>query len=92
MLKQDPEFRVFLEGLDQSENRLKRRVAELEKVDEQLMAALAWNIELETLLQSKEEDLEISRGVVAEAAELQTRVAALTAELDARTAEVEVLK
>lgn len=65
-------------------------MVELEKVDEQLMTALAWNIESETLLQSKEEELKVSCGVAPEAVDLQTRVAALTAELNSRAAEIEV--
>lgn len=92
LLTKDPKFRVFCKGLEQSEEQLKRRVAVLVKVDEELMAAFSRITELESLLKSREEELEISRGVAAEAADLQTRVAALTAELDARAAENEVLK
>lgn len=76
----------------QSEAQLKKRVAELEKVDEQLMAAVARAVEIEILIQSKDEELQFGRVVAKEAVELCTRVAALTEELDNQKAQVEDLK
>lgn len=81
MYKQDPNFRVVREGLVEFEAQLKKRMAELEKVDGQLMASVAWATEMEVLIQAKDEELQLGRVVAEEAAELRTRVAALTEEL-----------
>lgn len=57
--KQDPNFRVVREGLLQSEEQLKKKVAELEKIDEQLMATVARTADMEVLIQTKDEELQL---------------------------------
>lgn len=89
--KQDPEFRLFREGLSQSEDQLKMRLAKFEGADEQLVAAVARNTELEALLRAKDDELDMGRAVAAEATELRARVAALTTEHKSKEDEVEAL-
>ncbi|XP_070017948.1 uncharacterized protein [Nicotiana sylvestris] len=89
---QDPKFQVFREGLKQQEDQLERRVEELEERDEELVRAIACNSELEALLKVKEDELELSQGVMAENTDLQLKEASLTVELDAKAVEVDGLK
>ncbi|XP_070017359.1 uncharacterized protein [Nicotiana sylvestris] len=89
---QVPEFQGFREGLKRQEDQLERRVEELKERDEELVRAIARNSELEALLKAKEDELELSQGVMAENADLQLKVASLTAELDTKAVEVDGLK
>ncbi|XP_019238116.1 PREDICTED: uncharacterized protein LOC109218216 [Nicotiana attenuata] len=92
LYRQDPEFQVFREGLKEREAQLERRGAELEVADGELVRAVARNSKLEALLRAKDDELELNRGVAAENADLQQRVAGLTADLDVRKAEIDRLK
>ncbi|XP_070022406.1 autophagy-related protein 16-like [Nicotiana sylvestris] len=56
------------------------------------MKAIDRSSELEAALKAREDELELSRGVVAKNADLQAKVASLTAELDMKMAEVDELK
>ncbi|XP_070022078.1 uncharacterized protein [Nicotiana sylvestris] len=89
---QDHDFQLFREGLKQREDQLARKVEELKERDEDLMKAVSHSSELEEALRAREDELELSRGVVAENADLQAKVDSLTAELDLKTAEVDELK
>ncbi|XP_070007637.1 uncharacterized protein [Nicotiana sylvestris] len=74
------------------EDQLALKVEELRERDEDLMKAIARNSELEASLKVKEDELELSRGVMAENADLQAKVATLTAELGTKAAEIDGLK
>lgn len=92
LYRQDPEFQVFREGLKQRESQLENRVAELEERDEELVRAVARNNELESPLKTKEDELELSRGVIAENADLQLKMAGLSTELSAKIAKIDGLR
>lgn len=70
LYQQDPEFHVFREGLKQREALLERRRADLEKMARELMRAVAHNSKLEALLRVKNDELELSWGLMAENADL----------------------
>ncbi|XP_070011152.1 uncharacterized protein [Nicotiana sylvestris] len=91
---QDPEFQMFREGLKQREAQLERRVAEMEDRDEELVRAITRNNELEALLKAREDELELSQGVImmAENADLQLKVADLNVEMNAKIEEIGGLK
>ncbi|XP_070025677.1 uncharacterized protein [Nicotiana sylvestris] len=78
--------------MSSKEDQMERKVKELKERDEELMKAVARNSELEASLRANEDELELSRGVMAENVDLQARVADLTAELSAKAAEIEGLK
>ncbi|XP_070020682.1 uncharacterized protein [Nicotiana sylvestris] len=89
---QDPEFQVFREGLKQREDQLERKIEELRERDEEFVKFVAQFIELEASLKADEYELELSKGVTAENADLQVKVDDLTAELSAKVAKIEGLK
>ncbi|XP_070005581.1 uncharacterized protein [Nicotiana sylvestris] len=78
--------------LSRSDSGMALQVEELKERDEDLMKAVAHSRELEAALRAKEDELELSRGVVAKNADLQAKVASLTVELDMKTVEVDELK
>ncbi|XP_070029665.1 peroxisomal and mitochondrial division factor 1-like [Nicotiana sylvestris] len=69
------------------EEELARKVKELKERDEELMKDIGRCNELEATLKAKEDELEMSKGVMAENTGLQARVASLTAELGQREME-----
>ncbi|XP_070013448.1 filament-like plant protein [Nicotiana sylvestris] len=85
-------FQLLCEGLKQRADELARKVEELKEQEEDLMRVVACSSELEATLRAKEDELELSRGVVSENADLQAKVASLAAELDMKTIEVDELK
>ncbi|XP_070010812.1 spindle pole body component 110-like [Nicotiana sylvestris] len=89
---QDPEFQVFREGLKHREDQLECKIEELRERDKELMKVVARNSELEVSLKAKEDELELSRGVTAENADLQAKVVDLTTGLSTKVAEIEGLK
>ncbi|XP_070007250.1 peroxisomal and mitochondrial division factor 2-like [Nicotiana sylvestris] len=80
-------LRLFRDGLKQKEKQLAQKVKELKEWDKELMKAIARCSELEVALKAKEDEFEVSKGVMAESADLQVRMDTLTAELDRRAAE-----
>ncbi|XP_070025859.1 nuclear matrix constituent protein 1-like [Nicotiana sylvestris] len=78
---------MFHDGLKQKEKLLAQKVEVLKERDEELMKAIARCSELEAALKAKEDEYEVSKGVMAENVDLQARMATLTAELDRRAAE-----
>ncbi|XP_070010224.1 protein CROWDED NUCLEI 2-like [Nicotiana sylvestris] len=89
---QHPDFQLFHEGLKQREDQLARKVEDLRERDEDLMKVVARNSELEASLKTKKDELELSRGVMAENADLQAKVASLTIKLGTKSAEIDELK
>ncbi|XP_070026523.1 uncharacterized protein [Nicotiana sylvestris] len=89
---QDRDFQLLCEGLKQIKDQLACKVEELKERDEDLMKVIARSSKLEAALRARENEHELSRGLVAENADLQSKVASLTAELDMKTAEVDELK
>ncbi|XP_019244425.1 PREDICTED: uncharacterized protein LOC109224291 [Nicotiana attenuata] len=84
---QDSNFQLFRDGLKQKEEELAQKVNELKERDDELTRAIGRCSKLEAALKAKDDELEVSKGITAENADLQARVAALTAELGRREAE-----
>ncbi|XP_075097235.1 uncharacterized protein LOC142174823 [Nicotiana tabacum] len=79
---QDGEFQLLRDELKQKDDELTKKDEELREREDELMRAIARCSELEAALKAKEEELEVSKGVMAENADLQMQVASLTIELE----------
>lgn len=83
---------MFHERLKHREDLLARKVEELREWDEDLVKAIARNSELEAFLNVKEDELDFSRGVVTENADLHAKVDGLIAVLNTKSAKVIEIK
>ncbi|XP_019232313.1 PREDICTED: myosin heavy chain, clone 203-like [Nicotiana attenuata] len=83
-LNQDGEFQSLRDGLKQKDDELMKKDEELRERGDELMRAIGRCNELEATLKAKEDELEVSKGVMAENTDLQMQVASLTAKLGQR--------
>ncbi|XP_070006914.1 uncharacterized protein [Nicotiana sylvestris] len=82
------EFQLFHDGLKQKDEELAKKDEELKERDEEIVRTISRCSELEAALKAKDDELEVSKWVMAKNADLQARVAFLTVELGQREANV----